>query len=116
IFPLHHSQSTAILFGSIALLFVGFCYLSGQLGVLPKTVRSYDGTISRVIKSSQYEKEYIIRGSESEKLQKVLATQWPFEGHSFESQWIAVDSKGNNVTNSKLGLSEGTVEIIFQPR
>lgn len=113
IFPLHHTQSTPLFWGAIIVFTVGFCYLSGQLGVLPKTVRMSDGTITRAVESSEYTRQYIIRGRESDTLFKALATQWPFTNHSFESQWIACDTFGNDVTNVKLGDFEGMIEIIF---
>ncbi len=117
IFPLHHTQSTPLLWGAIVVLILGFIYMSGQLNVIrPSTSMTMgsDGKVARAVKGRGYGEEYFIRAEPEKVLRRVLMEQWPFDGVSSSSTWRAVDKNGNEITDFKLSEFEGTADIIFE--
>jgi hypothetical protein len=117
IFPLHHTQSTPLLWAAIIVFILGFVYLSGQLNVTrPSTSisKEQDGKVARAVKGPGYREEYFIRANPEKILREVLKEQWPFDEISSSSTWRAVDKNGNDITDFKLSDFEGTTEIVFE--
>ena len=119
ILSLPPTLSIPLFVGSSILFLLSFCCLSGKLNILrPSTsiTKEQDGKVARVVKHSATGEEHLVRADPDKTLRDVLKKQWPFDEIDPRLSWYAVDESGNEITDDKISLFEGTVEIIFQDK
>jgi hypothetical protein len=65
----------------------------------------------RVVKSVEFNKEYLVHGPCVSSLREVLLDDWPFEDVKSGSVWYVLDQRMNDVTDAPLLEIEGTVTL-----
>ncbi len=76
-------------------------------GSQPETIDS--NICKRVVKSMEFNIEYLIHGPCASSLREVLLDDWPFEDVKPGSAWYVLDKRMNDVTDTPLSEIEGTV-------
>ncbi len=87
--------------------------LYGQMGWNPNSQPSQrdPDILVRVLRAEGYESEIFIRGRKDDILRDVLLADWPLKTKFKEENWYVVDSRGNEVTDSRFSEFEGTLTI-----
>ncbi len=73
----------------------------------PQTIDS--NICKRVVKSMEFNIEYLIYGPCTSSLREALLDDWPFEDVKSGSAWYVLDKRMNDVTDTPLSEIEGTV-------
>jgi hypothetical protein len=113
IIEISYSQFVWLFWFSVAFFILSTANLVTRIPHYAKWSEGYSGTLTRVVKIADEQKDYFIRGSAGITIRNALIDAWPFGDYDPTLSWHVIDISGNDISDVPLSSVNGTATVVI---